>query len=86
MKLNARAMASTGGLLWGGAVLAAGVANLAKPKYANDFLKVIASIYPGYRARPKLDQVAVGTLYAVVDGAIGGALCAWLYNQMNDSR
>jgi hypothetical protein len=25
----------------------------------------------------------VGTLYAVIDGAVGGAVVAWLYNALN---
>lgn len=80
MKLNTRAMAVASGLLWGGAVLAVGVANLIRPRYGQEFLRVVASIYPGYRARPNRGNVVVGISYAVVDGAIGGAALAWLYN------
>ena len=52
------------------------------PRYGREFLELVASIYPGYKPRPKLSQVAVGTAYAVVDGAVGGALFAWLYNRL----
>lgn len=81
MSLNVRAMAAAGGLLWGGAVMATGIANLVRPKYGKNFLELIASIYPGYRGRPRIAQVAVGTFYATLDGAVAGALCAWLYNK-----
>lgn len=82
MKLNIRAAAITGALVWGGSVLIVGVANLARPQYGRKFLQLTASIYPGYKARPSFGQVAVGTGYALVDGAVGGALCAWLYNRL----
>ena len=82
MKLSVKAMARTSAMVWGGAVLTVGVANLIQPRYGREFLRLVASIYPGYKARPTLGQVAVGTAYAVVDGAVGGALFAWLYNQV----
>ena len=81
MKLNIRAAATTSGLLWGGAVLTVGVVNLIRPSYGGDFLEMVASIYPGYHHRRTAAGVAVGTGYALVDGAVGGAVCAWLYNR-----
>ena len=81
MKLNTRAVSASCALLWGGAILTVGVANLIRPRYGHEFLRVVASIYPGYRARPTFSNIAVGTAYALVDGAVGGALCAWLYNR-----
>jgi len=80
MKLNITAVAAASALVWSGSVFIVGIANVVQPRYGREFLELVASIYPGYRARPKLSQVAVGTAYAVVDGAVGGALCAWLYN------
>jgi hypothetical protein len=58
-----------------------GVANIIRPQYGKEFLRVVASIYPGYHARPTPGHVAIGTAYGVVDGAVGGALCASLYNR-----
>lgn len=81
MKLSISAAAAASALLWGGAVLIVGVANVIQPRYGREFLRLTASIYPGYQARPKFGHVAVGTAYALVDGAVGGALCAWLYNR-----
>ena len=40
----------------------------------------MASVYPGYNATPSIGQVIIGTLYGVLDGAVGGAVFAWLYN------
>jgi hypothetical protein len=81
MKLDIKAMATACGLLWGGAVLTVGVVNYIKPSYGTKFLRTVASVYPGYHARATPRQLAVGGAYAAVDGAIAGALCAWLYNR-----
>ena len=80
MKFNIGALALAVGLYWGGAILIVGVSNLIWPGYGSAFLQLAASIYPGYSASATFGQVIVGTLYGLVDGAIGGALFAWLYN------
>lgn len=41
----------------------------------------MSSVYPGYHATRSVAEVVVGTLYGVVDGLVGGAVFAWLYNQ-----
>lgn len=82
MRLNITALAATSALLWGGAVLVVAVANLLWPGYGRAFLDVVASIYPGYHAASGLGSVITGTLYALVDGATGGAIFAWLYNRL----
>jgi hypothetical protein len=81
MKLNIRAAAMTTALVWGGGILTVGIVNLIAPSYGGRFLRMIASVYPGYHHRRSVAQVAVGTGYALVDGAVGGAMCAWLYNR-----
>jgi hypothetical protein len=81
MKLNVGAAAATSALVWGGAVLTVGVANMIRPSYGSTFLKLISSVYPGYHHRRTAAGVAIGTGYALVDGAFGGAVCAWLYNR-----
>ncbi len=42
-------------------------------------------LYPGY-APGGFGSVIMGTLYALVDGAIGGAVFAWLYNRILGSK
>lgn len=85
MKLNVKAAAATSALIWSGSVLIVGVANLVRPQYGREFLQVVSSIYPGYKARRSVSQVAVGAAYAALDGAVGGAFCAWLYNRLASS-
>ncbi|MFV1958767.1 MAG: bacteriophage holin [Planctomycetota bacterium] len=79
MRLSVKALALAGGVLWAACVLAVGVAHRFAPDYGTDFLKMVASIYPGYEVAG-LKSVAVGTVYAFVDGFVGGAVLAWLYN------
>lgn len=85
MKLNARALAMSLGLLWGGAMLVIGGAAIALggegDYFGKDFLLAVASVYPGYRGVPEMADVAVGTFYGLVDGAVAGLLLAWLYNR-----
>ncbi len=81
MKLNVKAFAVVAALTWGIlAMLLTGIANLIWPNYGREFLQVMASVYPGYHATRSLIQVIVGALYGLVDGAVGGAVFAWLYN------
>lgn len=82
MKLSIKALTYACAIVWGLAVLLVGVANLLWPPYGAAFLGLVSSIYPGYKAVANLANVVVGTLYALVDGAIGGAVFAWIYNQI----
>ncbi len=80
MKLDVKAVTIAFGLVWGLALLLVGVANLIAPPYGQAFLDAMASVYPGYTAQASVGQVILGIGYAVVDGGIGGAVFAWLYN------
>ncbi|MDP6559574.1 MAG: hypothetical protein QF619_05565 [Candidatus Binatia bacterium] len=81
MKLSVKSLAATLAILGGIGFLFVAALNLVWPPYGKELLGVISSVYPGYTAVGNLENVIVGTLYAIVDGAIGGALLAWLYNQ-----
>ena len=85
MKFNTKALALTSGILWGVAMLAMGLANLVWSNYGQKFLQTMASVYPGYHATRSIAEVLIGTLYGVVDGLIGGAVFAWLYNRFTSS-
>ncbi|MGA7386783.1 MAG: hypothetical protein WBW99_02485, partial [Pseudolabrys sp.] len=81
MRLNTPAMAVAFGILWGACLLLVGVANMIWPSYGQAFLQLCASIYPGYHPGTGLASVVIGTIYALVDGVIGGAIFGWLYNR-----
>ncbi len=80
MKLNIKAFMLTCAILWAAAIFITGIANLIWSGYGAAFLQIMASVYPGYDASNTIGSVIVGTLYAVVDGAIAGLVFAWLYN------
>lgn len=80
MRLNTVAMAVAFGLFWGACVFVVGVINLIWPSYGQAFLQICASIYPGYHPGAGLGSVIVGSIYALIDGIIGGAILSWLYN------
>lgn len=81
MRLDVKALAFAGAILWGGCVLLMGIANLIWTGYGTHFLGFLASIYPGYHATPSLGEVVIVTCYALLDGLVGGAIFAWLYNR-----
>ena len=80
MKLSVKALAITSGLIWAGALLFVGIGNLIAPEYGTAFLDVMDSIYPGYHLGSGFVSIIVCTLYGLVDGAVGGAIFAWVYN------
>jgi hypothetical protein len=80
MSLNVKALAITGAILWGGACLLVGLANLMWASYGVACLELAGSIYPGYGGPDGLWSVIVLTLYALVEGAVAGAIFGWLYN------
>jgi hypothetical protein len=87
MKLNVKAAALALGLVWGVlAMLLTGLINLIWPTYGQGFLDLMASLYPGYKATASVGQVMVGTLYGLLDGAVCGAVFAWLYNALSSAR
>ncbi len=83
MKFDVKAMALTLALVWGalGMFLTA-LGNLISPGYGQAFLDAMASVYPGYTAEPSFGQAVIGGLYGALDGAVVGAVLAWLYNTL----
>lgn len=79
MRLSVKALTIAVAITWGAGVLLVGIGHLIWPTYGTAFLEMMASIYPGYEVGG-FGSVIVGTLYALFDGAICGAVVAWLYN------
>ena len=70
MKLNVKAFTVTSTVFFRAlSFLMVGITNLVWSGYGSTFLQVVASIYPGYHAETCVRDIAVGTLYALVDGA-----------------
>lgn len=80
MKLSVMSLTIAAGLVWALAFLWVAVFNSIWPPYGRAFLEMMSSVYPGYKMAATLRDIIVGTLYALVDGAIAGALFGWIYN------
>jgi ABC-type phosphate transport system permease subunit len=81
MKLSLRALALAAGILWALALFLTGAINLIWRGYGDTFLKMMASVYPGYHASGSIGDLIVGTLYAFLDGVICGFVFGCLYNR-----
>ena len=81
MKLNIKAMAIAFGLVWGISlfVITWWIIYLEGFSDAPTF---IGKFYRGYSLTP-LGSI-IGFIWGLVDGAIGGAMFAWLYNKFNN--
>jgi hypothetical protein len=77
-------MALTVGVLWAAVFFLMALFNQWSG-YGSEFLLFMDSLYPGY-APGGFGSVIVGSLYALVDGLICGAVFAWLYNRLLGRR
>ena len=82
MQLDIKAFSIAFALVWGGIILLVGIANAIWPPYGAGLLQLAASIYPGYAVTGSFGSIVLGTIYGLVDGAIGGLIFAWLYNRL----
>ena len=80
MKLNVKAFALTCGLLWGGAVCFATIWLLLMGSQGAT-IGLLSSFYLGYTF--SWVGAFVGLVWGFVDGMIGGAIFAWLYNKIS---
>lgn len=81
MKLSVRALTITAAAVWGACIFLVAMGNLIWPGYGRVLLELAESLYPGYTIGG-FGSVIVATLYAMLDGAIAGAVFAWLYNRL----
>ncbi|MFQ5993085.1 MAG: bacteriophage holin [Nitrospiraceae bacterium] len=77
MKLNVKAFALTCGLIWGVGLFFLTWWIIAF-EGATGEVTFIGRLYRGYTITPM--GSVVGLMWALVDGAVGGAIFAWLYN------
>ncbi len=80
MSLSTKGLAITGAVFVGGSFLLVGLLNLIFSSYGVTYLDLGASLYPGYARTGGFGSVIVVTLYGLVDGAVAGAILAWVYN------
>lgn len=75
-KLNVKKLAIATGSIWAVGVLILGW--VAGSGWGMKFVEVLSSLYIGYG--PSFWGAVIGGVWAFFDGAIGGALVAWVYN------
>jgi len=81
MKINVRSFSLSCGLFWGiGLFLITWWVILLEG--ASGTVTLIGRIYFGYNISPM--GSIIGLVWAFVDGIIGGAVFAWLYNLLNE--
>lgn len=80
MKLSVKGLTAAAVIAWGGCFFLVALANLIWPTYGESWLQLGQSIYPGYTPGG-FGSVIVVTLYALLDGAVAGAVFGWLYNR-----
>lgn len=77
MKLNVKAFALAFGLIWGFGLFFLTWWIIAFDGATRD-ITLIGRLYRGYNISPL--GSFIGLLWALIDGAVGGAIFAWLYN------
>ncbi len=77
MRLNLKALALSCGILWALCLFLVTLISLGTG-YADAFLEVVASVYPGYSVSAL--GLILGLIYALVDGAIAALIFGWVYN------
>ena len=78
MKLNVKACALAAGLVWGVGILI-GTWWIIAFDGASSGPTFVGTIYRGYTVTPM--GSFIGLAWGLADGAIGGAIFAWLYNR-----
>jgi hypothetical protein len=79
MKFNVKALALASGILWGGAICF-GTLWLIAFGYDGSLVRQLDHFYFGYSF--SVVGAFVGLAWGFVDGAVSGALLAWLYNKL----
>ena len=79
MKLNIKAFALTCGILWALTMLLMTVFMVLRNDMCS-FMDNFSSIYYGYTV--SWSGAVIGTVWGFIDGLIGGAVFAWLYNKL----
>ena len=82
MKLSIKGMALACAIIWSLLILLVTLLNMITGTYGEDFVFAMSSVYLGYDST--FIGLIVGIIWAIVDGAIGGVIFAWLYNRFVD--
>lgn len=84
MKLSLKSLIIAGALFNAICFLFVALLNLILPPYGGKYLEMLTSFYIGYHPETGPLSIIIGTLYAVIAGALEGAVFGWLYNTFVD--
>ncbi|MEJ2684399.1 MAG: bacteriophage holin [Candidatus Sulfobium sp.] len=76
-RLNVKALMIAGGVLWGLYMLFIGWSSWLVG-WGSGFVAAMSSVYIGFR--PTFFGGIVGAVWGFIDGAVAGAIIAWVYN------
>jgi hypothetical protein len=82
VRLSVKALAIAGALFKAIFFLFVSILNLIVRPYGGGYISMLSSLYPGYRPEEGPISIAIGVLYALITGAVAGALFGWLYNSI----
>lgn len=77
MRFNLKALSLSCGFLWALVLFILTLISLGTC-YADSFLQVVASVYPGYSVSGL--GLILGLIYGFIDGAVGALIFGWVYN------
>ena len=80
MKLKIGPLGFACGVVLGVSLLLIGLLSQCCDGFGAGFLTAFASIYPGFDGSGSVGDSILGALYGFMNGDLGGALIAWLYN------
>ena len=79
-------MALTIGILWGANFLLIGILLQFFPNYGETWIQLWADVYPFYEGNGEVLDTLIGTVFGLIDGILGGAVFAWLYNRITPNH
>ncbi len=82
MKLSVTALTIALALLEAISFLFVALMNLILRPYGGAHLAILTSLFPGYDPTAGPASIFLGVIYALLTGAVTGALLAWLYNRL----
>lgn len=80
MKLDTISFGIAAGIFWGVTMFICTLLAF-YTGYSTDFLRIIQSLYLGYRI--SLGGSFIGLIYGFIDAFIAGFILAWLYNKIS---
>jgi len=80
LKLDAKALGLTLGIVWGSAMLLLGLINFGTT-WGSGIILAMSTLYIGYA--PTVLGSIIGGIWGFLDAGIAGIVVAWLYNELS---